>query len=42
MINEKYALMLNLVTGWDTTADELEETGERICNLERACTCAKG
>ncbi len=42
MINEKYAEMLNLVTGWDTTADELEETGERICNLERALHVREG
>ena len=34
--------MLNLVTGWDTTADELEETGERICNLERALHVREG
>ena len=42
MINEKYATLLNLVTGWDTTADELEQTGERICNLERAFQVREG
>ncbi len=42
MINEKYAHMLNLVTGWDTTESELEETGERICNLERALHVREG
>ncbi len=42
MINEKYAHMLNLVTGWDTTEAELEETGERICNLERALHVREG
>ncbi|MBT3350192.1 MAG: aldehyde ferredoxin oxidoreductase, partial [Nitrospinaceae bacterium] len=42
MINDKYATLLNLVTGWDTTADELELTGERICNLERAFQVREG
>ena len=42
MINEKYADMLNMVTGWDTTSDELEATGERICNLERAFQVREG
>ncbi len=36
MINENYARMLQLVVGWDVTVDELEATGARICNLERA------
>jgi aldehyde:ferredoxin oxidoreductase len=36
MVNENYARMLELVMGWDVTVDELERTGERICNLERA------
>ena len=42
MVNEKYARMLNLVTGWDATERELEETGERICNLERALHAREG
>ncbi|MEK6712489.1 MAG: aldehyde ferredoxin oxidoreductase family protein [Nitrospinota bacterium] len=42
MINEKYATMLNMVTGWDTTAEELERTGERIVNLERAFQAREG
>ncbi|MDA0999389.1 MAG: aldehyde ferredoxin oxidoreductase family protein [bacterium] len=42
MINEKYATMLNLVTGWDTTEAELEATGARICNLERAFQVREG
>ena len=42
MVNEKYAHMLNLVTGWNATEAELEETGERICNLERALHVREG
>ena len=42
VINENFAKMLNFVTGWDTTAEELEATGERICNLERACQVREG
>ncbi|MFC1491277.1 aldehyde ferredoxin oxidoreductase family protein [Nitrospinota bacterium] len=42
MINEKLAGMLNHVTGWDTTVEELEETGARICNLERAFQVREG
>ena len=42
MVNDKFAKLLNLVTGWDTTAEELEETGERICNLERAFQVREG
>ncbi len=32
---DEYAEMIGPVTGWDVTADELLETGERITNLER-------
>jgi aldehyde:ferredoxin oxidoreductase len=42
MINENYARMLHLVTGWDVTEEELEQTGERICNLERAFNVREG
>ncbi|MFQ5691722.1 MAG: aldehyde ferredoxin oxidoreductase family protein [Nitrospinota bacterium] len=42
MINENYARMVNLVTGWDVSAEELERTGERICNLERAFNVREG
>ncbi len=42
MINENFAKMLNFVTGWDTTVEELETTGERICNLERAFQVREG
>ncbi len=42
VINENFSKMLNFVTGWDTTAEELEEAGERICNLERAFQVREG
>ena len=42
VINENFSKMLNFVTGWDTTAEELEATGERICNLERAFQVREG
>ncbi|MFQ5915045.1 MAG: aldehyde ferredoxin oxidoreductase family protein, partial [Nitrospinota bacterium] len=42
MINENYSRMINLVTGWDVTVEELEQTGERICNLERALNVREG
>ena len=41
-LNEKYAAMVNHVTGWGVTADELERTGERIVNLERAFNVREG
>ncbi len=42
MVNDNFSKMLNLVTGWDTSAEELEEAGERICNLERAFQVREG
>ncbi len=41
-LNDKYAAMVNHVTGWGVTADELERTGERIVNLERAFNVREG
>ena len=35
-INETYAHLLNCVTGWDLSVADIEQIGERICNLERA------
>jgi aldehyde:ferredoxin oxidoreductase len=42
MVNENLSKMLNWVTGWDTTPEELEEAGARICNLERAFQVREG
>ena len=42
LINENYVKMINSVTGWDFTLAELEESGERIYNLERAFNCREG
>jgi len=41
-INENYAEMVNAVTGWNLTADDVERIGERICNLERAFNVREG
>jgi aldehyde:ferredoxin oxidoreductase len=41
-IDEPYAEMLAAVTGWDVTVDELEQTGERIVNLERLFNVREG
>ena len=40
--NDATAEVLNLVTGWNTTAAELEQIGERIYNLERLINTARG
>lgn len=42
MINEKLAGMLNYVTGWDTSVEEIEQVGARISNLERAFQVREG
>jgi aldehyde:ferredoxin oxidoreductase len=42
VINENYVNMVHAVTGWNVTLDELEKTGERIYNLERAFNCREG
>jgi aldehyde:ferredoxin oxidoreductase len=41
-LDEPYAEMLRAVTGWDVTVDELEQTGERIVNLERMFNVREG
>lgn len=41
-INENYAKMVNAVTGWNFSAEDLEKTGERIYNLERIFNCREG
>ncbi len=42
VINENYAAMINSVTGWSLTVEEVERLGERIYNLERAFNCREG
>jgi aldehyde:ferredoxin oxidoreductase len=41
-VGEPYAAMVRAVTGWDVTADELEQVGERIINLERLFNVREG
>ena len=40
--NEDVATVLNLVTGWDVTVEELDRIGERIYNLERVVSVGRG
>lgn len=35
LINDQWTTIVNLVTGWNLTVEELEKAGERIYNLER-------
>ena len=42
MINENYVTMINSVTGWNLSLADVEKTGERIYNLERAFNCREG
>jgi len=42
VINENYAKMINSVTGWNLTLEDVERIGERIYNLERAFNCREG
>jgi aldehyde:ferredoxin oxidoreductase len=42
LINENYVKMINAVTGWSFSAEEVEQLGERIYNLERAFNCREG
>ena len=42
MINDNYTKMINSVTGWNLPLAEVEKTGERIYNLERAFNCREG
>ncbi len=41
-IQETYAEMINAVTGWNLTTEDVERVGERICNLERAFNVREG
>lgn len=42
LINENYTKMVNAVTGWSFSTEEVEQLGERIYNLERAFNCREG
>ncbi len=42
IINENYVAMVQAVTGWEVTLEELEQIGERIYNLERTFNCREG
>jgi aldehyde:ferredoxin oxidoreductase len=41
-IGESMVQAVNLITGWDVDAAELETCGERIYNLERLLNCRRG
>ena len=42
MLNEHYPRMINAVTGWDLSLQDVERIGERIWNLERAFNVREG
>ena len=42
LINENYAKMINTVTGWSLTTEDVERLGERIYNLERVFNVREG
>ena len=42
LINDNYVKMINAVTGWSLSLEEVEQIGERIYNLERAFNCREG
>lgn len=42
MLGEPLLRAINLVTGWNCTADELDHIGERIYNLERLINVKRG
>jgi aldehyde:ferredoxin oxidoreductase len=41
-VEEPYARMVQAVTGWDMTVEELDQVGERIINLERLFNVREG
>ena len=41
-VDEPYARMVAAVTGWDVTAQELEQIGARVINLERLFNVREG
>ncbi len=42
LINDRLVTIVNLVTGWNLTVEELKKTGERIYNLERLINTKRG
>ncbi|MGQ4809818.1 hypothetical protein NKDENANG_03253 [Candidatus Entotheonellaceae bacterium PAL068K] len=42
MLNEQYSRMINAVTGWALSLEDVERIGERIWNLERAFNVREG
>lgn len=42
MLNDHYPRMINAVTGWGLSLEEVERIGERIWNLERAFNVREG
>jgi aldehyde:ferredoxin oxidoreductase len=42
LLNETFPQMVNGVTGWSLTTEDLERVGERIINLERAFNVREG
>jgi aldehyde:ferredoxin oxidoreductase len=42
MLNEQYARLINSVTGWHLSLQDVERIGERIWNLERAFNVREG
>ena len=42
MLNEHYPRMINAITGWQLSLDDVERIGERIWNLERAFNVREG
>ena len=41
-VEEPYARMVQAITGWDVTVEELERAGERVINLERLFNVREG
>lgn len=42
MLNELYPRLINAVTGWNLSLEDVERIGERIWNLERAFNVREG
>jgi len=41
-LNDSFAYVINAITGWDLTLEEVEQIGERIVNLERMFNLREG